>query len=157
MADAAAGSQDGTGLTIAVIRTRWNDDIIGELHAGSSARLEEAGATREDFIIPGAFELPLACKVAAQTGRFDAIIALGCVIRGETPHFDYVAGEAARGISEVSLATGVPVVFGVLTVNTKEQAEARALQARDNKGAEFAEAAIEMANFLFLLEDEDDG
>ena len=96
------------------------------------------------FVVPGAFELPLAARAAAQTGKFDAVIALGVVIRGDTPHFDYVAGQAAQGLMRASLDTGVPVMFGVITADTPEQAEERCGTARDNKGYEAALSAIEM-------------
>lgn len=147
--EALPGIHDGKGRRVAVIRTRWNDDIVSEMHGACLETLGQQGVASTDIFeetIPGAFEFPLACKLAAATGKFDAVIAIGCVIRGETPHFDYVAGEAARGITEAALATDVPVVFGVLTVNTEEQAWQRARVSEDNKGAEFALAALEMAN-----------
>jgi 6,7-dimethyl-8-ribityllumazine synthase len=97
------------------------------------------------FAVPGAFEVAQAARVAAETGRFDAVVCLGCVIRGETPHFDYIASATARGIMEAAGDTGVPMAFGVLTTNTVEQAVARAGQGADNKGREAAAAAIEMA------------
>lgn len=99
----------------------------------------------ESFQVPGAFELPLACKQLAESGRYEAIVALGCIIRGDTPHFDYVAGECARGLMQVGLDSNVPVIFGVLTVNTPAQAEERADPSRMNKGKESMEAAVEMA------------
>lgn len=155
MAPVEEGYLEGTGHSIAIIKTRWNDDIISHLDKSATKTLLDYCVTDiSHFVVPGAYELPLACKAAAETGKYDAIIAIGCVIRGDTPHFDYVAGEAARGITDASLATNIPIIFGVLTVNTKEQAEQRAFPDRDNKGAEFAEAAIEMANFMYMLEDE---
>ena len=143
------GAHDGAGLKVAVVSTRWNAAIIDMLTGSCLATLRAQGAEKvESFLAPGAYELPLTAKVLAATGRYDAVIAIGCVIRGDTPHFDYVAGEAARGLTDAGLATGVPVIFGVLTVNTYEQAESRANPDKDNKGREFALAAIEMANLL---------
>jgi 6,7-dimethyl-8-ribityllumazine synthase len=101
--------------------------------------------------VPGAFELPLAIQRLGASRRFDALVALGCVIRGDTPHFDYVAGECARGLQQASLATGVPVAFGVLTVNTVEQALERAATSGSNKGAEAMHTALEMAGLLAKL------
>src|SRR6185437_3515207 len=113
---------------VAVVAARFNAFIVDELLAGCLRRLKELGAA-EDRIeihrVPGAFELPVAAKVAAQTGRFSAVICLGCVIRGDTPHFDYVAGEAARGIQQVAVSEGLPIIFGVLTTNTEQQAKDR--------------------------------
>lgn len=138
---------------IAVIAARFNAAIVDELLAGCAARLVELGGAAENievFRVPGAFELPLAAKLAAEargalgSGRFDAVICLGCVIRGETPHFDYVAGEAARGIQQVALASGKPVIFGVLTTNSEEQARARAGGAHGHAGVRAADAAAEM-------------
>lgn len=136
------------GLRFAVVVARWNRNITSQLEGGAIHGLRSAGCT-EDAIdiyhVPGAFELPLACKLAAETRKFDAVIALGCVIRGDTPHFDFVAGEAARGLMDVSLKTGVPVIFGVITTENLEQAIARAGEAAhpDNKGNEAAVTAIE--------------
>ena len=151
MSAAPSGALDGRGLKVAILHTRWNADIIEYLMGSTVSTLtghDVAEADIEILTVPGAYEFPLACKAVAETGRHDALIALGCVIRGDTPHFDYVAGEAARGITDASTFSGVPVIFGVLTVNTYEQAEQRANPAKDNKGAEFAEAAIEMANLM---------
>ncbi|WP_306249634.1 6,7-dimethyl-8-ribityllumazine synthase [Parvularcula sp. IMCC14364] len=145
---AIEGVHDGEGRRIAIIFTRWNDEIISEMRTACLDTLKTQGVTKEnieEIIIPGAFEFPLTCTLAAESEKFDAVIALGCVIRGETPHFDYVAGEAARGITSASLSGNTPVIFGVLTVNTEEQAWQRAARDKDNKGAEFALAALEMA------------
>ena len=101
--------------------------------------------------VPGAFELPVAARKLAASGRFDAVVALGCVIRGDTPHFDYVAGECARGLQQASLETGVPVAFGVLTVETVEQALERAATGAGNKGGEAMESALEMAALMARL------
>ena len=128
--------------------SRWNEVITSSLERGARKALLDAGASSESIVtleVPGAFELPLACKWAAQSGKYDAVIALGVVIRGDTPHFDYVAGEAAAGIRHVALKTGIPVMFGVLTVNELSQAEERAADGPDNKGYEAALSAVEMA------------
>ena len=118
--------------------------IDGARDALKEASVDEEGI--EIYRVPGSFELPLCALKAAGSGRFDAVICLGVVIRGETPHFDFVAAEAARGISEVSLKTGVPVMFGVITANTVEQANARAGAKHDNKGYEAALAAVKVVN-----------
>jgi 6,7-dimethyl-8-ribityllumazine synthase len=139
---------DGSGLRIAVITARFNSAITLALLEGTRDAWRECRvdpSSVEEHWTPGSFELPVACKVAAESGRFDAVVAIGCVIRGETAHFDYVAGEAARGIQDVQVATGVPCIFGVLTTNTLEQAEARAVAGHDNKGREAGRTAVEMA------------
>jgi 6,7-dimethyl-8-ribityllumazine synthase len=144
---------DAKGLTFAVVVARFNRAISEKLLAGACAALSQAGAkSPQVFYVPGAFELPFAAKKLASRGGFDAIIALGAVIRGETPHFDYVAGETARGLQQAGLDTGVPVIFGVLTTDTWEQAEARAggpsgSASSGNKGFDAAMTAIEMARF----------
>ncbi|MEL7239147.1 MAG: 6,7-dimethyl-8-ribityllumazine synthase [Planctomycetota bacterium] len=132
------------GDRVAVLRTRWNTDIVDKLHAAAAARLHQLGAAVEDHVVPGAFELPTAASWAAKSGRFAAVICLGCVIRGDTPHFDFVAGGCATGLREVGQATGVPVIFGVLTVNTHEQAVARAGGEHGDAGLEAADAAAGM-------------
>lgn len=131
--------------------SRWNHTLTGRLADGALTALGEAGAADdavETFFVPGAFELPLASMKAAQSGDFDAVIALGVVIRGDTPHFDYVAGQAAAGIMQASIETGVPVLFGVITADNLEQAELRSGERSDNKGYEAAMSAIEMATLL---------
>nr|WP_194420245.1 6,7-dimethyl-8-ribityllumazine synthase [Aquisalinus flavus] len=141
-------------MRVAVVQTRWNEEIIAMLRDACLATLREQGVKKIDTLtIPGAYEFPLTCQALGQSGKYDAVIAIGCVIRGDTPHFDYVAGEAARGITDAALATGVPVIFGVLTVNTHEQAESRANPVKDNKGREFALAAIEMANLITTIKE----
>ncbi|HYV14623.1 MAG TPA: 6,7-dimethyl-8-ribityllumazine synthase [Conexibacter sp.] len=128
----------------ALVVGRFYADLATRLVAGATAVLEQAGALAVDvYDVPGAFELPLAAKYAAESGRYDAIVALGAVIRGETDHYDYVCGEAARGIQQVQLATGVPVGFGVLTVDSMDQALARVHggEKRDS-GAHAAEAVL---------------
>ena len=143
------GRVSAEGFRFAVVASRWNDFLTSKLIDGAVDALRSAGAADGDveiFMVPGAFELPLAALKAAETGKFDAVIAIGVVIRGETPHFDYVAGEAAKGISQVSLKTGVPVMFGVVTTDTVEQAINRSGLKAGNKGHESAMAAIEVVN-----------
>lgn len=135
-------------MKVAVIVARWNEFICSKLESGAVDALRASGVNASDievFKVPGAFELPLGARAAADTGRFDAIVCLGAVIKGETPHFDFVAGEAARGIMTVGLASGIPATFGVITADNDDQARERAGGAKGNKGAEAAEAAIEMA------------
>ena len=112
---------------------------------------DETGSGPTIVLVPGAWELPYVCRRLAEVGGHHAVVALGCVVRGETPHFDYVCAEASRGITEASRDTGVPVTFGLLTVNTQEQAEARAGGSAGNKGAEAAAAAVEMAGLMRTL------
>ena len=145
---------DGKGLRIAVIGARFNDHIVTNLRDGALRGLDRLGVADNDIMeswVPGAFELPLAAKVLAQTGKVDAIICLGTVIKGDTPHFDYVCGEAARGIQDAQILTGVPVMFGVLTVNTEQQAIDRSGPGIDNKGDEAAVGAVEMALLVKCL------
>jgi 6,7-dimethyl-8-ribityllumazine synthase len=139
---------DASRLRIGIIVARFNQFVTDRLRDGAVSALREAGAAEsaiEVFSVPGAFEIPQAARAAAETGRFDAIVCLGCLIRGETPHFDYIASAAAQGITAAAGETGVPMAFGVLTTNTTEQAVARAGDGPDNKGREAAAAAIEMA------------
>ena len=132
---------------VAIIAARFNAPIVDELLAGCLRRLEALDVS-EDRVevhrVPGAFELPVAAKVLARTGRFRAVICLGCVIRGDTPHFDYVAGEAARGIQQVAISEALPVIFGVLTTNTEQQALDRVGGSHGHAGELAAEAALEM-------------
>lgn len=151
MARLFEGSMSGAGLRIAIVSTRWNDFIVERLVAGARDALLRHGVEEraiDQAIAPGAYEVPFIARELAKTGRYDAIVALGCVIRGATAHFDYVAGEAARGIAAVSHDTGAPVMFGVLTVDTIEQAIERAGTKAGNKGAEAALAAIETVNLV---------
>ncbi|GAB3678344.1 6,7-dimethyl-8-ribityllumazine synthase [Salinisphaera aquimarina] len=149
------GEFDGRGLKIAVVSTRWNDDIVDRLVEGACDVLTDCGVDDDDITlvrVPGAFELPLAADRLADSDDYDGIVALGAVIRGETPHFDFVAGECAKGLSAAALEYGVPVGFGVITADTAEQADARAQPDEDhNKGAEAASAVIEMATLLRAL------
>ena len=135
----------------AIVVSRWNDGFTSKLEEGALEALREAGVVNdaiETFRVPGAFELPLACLKAAETDEFDAVIALGVVIRGDTPHFDYVAGEAASGISQAALSTGIPVMFGVITADNVDQVAERCGKKGDNKGYEAAMSAVEMANLM---------
>jgi 6,7-dimethyl-8-ribityllumazine synthase len=129
---------------LAIVAARWNAEIVEALLRQAVERCGQAGVTPHVVRVPGAFELPVAARWCADAG-FDAVICLGCVIRGDTPHFDYVAGEAARGCQAVSLQTGVPVIFGVLTVNTQQQAIDRTDGTHSFAGRAAAEAALEMA------------
>ena len=151
------GSANGEGLRVCVIDTSWNEMIVERLAKGALVQLRKLGVSDDavtHVTVAGAFELPIAAKTAAESGRYDAVVCLGCVIRGATPHFDYVAGEAAKGIAKVALDTGVPVAFGVLTTETVEQAMDRAGVKLGNKGAEAAVVAVETANTLRALRNE---
>jgi 6,7-dimethyl-8-ribityllumazine synthase len=139
------------GLRLAVLHAAFNPEVTGGLLTGALAALREMGASGKDvraFAVPGAFELPLAAMRAARSGRFDAVVALGAVIRGETDHYEHVAREAASGLAAVSRETGVPVAFGVLTTRTRRAATRRAATGPDNKGAEAARAAVAMVHAL---------
>ena len=139
---------------IALVAARFNSFIVEHLINGSKDTLLSSGAEETDielFYVPGAFEIPLALKKIASSGKYDGIVALGAVIRGGTPHFEYVAGECVKGISKVSLDSEVPIAFGVLTVDTVEQAIDRAGDNSGNKGAEAAESVIRMINLLEQL------
>ena len=145
------GQLVGEGLKIGIVVSRFNDFITGRLVDGAYDALKRHQVDEADIdiaYVPGAFELPLVAKKMAQTGNYDAIITLGCVIRGATSHYDYVCNEAAKGIGKASDDTGVPVIFGVLTTENIEQAIERAGTKAGNKGAEVAVGAIEMANLL---------
>ena len=149
-----AGEPDARGRKVAIAAARFNDFIVASLLRGAREAWAARGGAPQDLTVarvPGAFELPLAAKKLAGSGRFDAVVALGCVIRGDTPHFDYVAGECARGLQQASLETGVPIAFGVLTVENREQALERAATGGANKGGEALECALEMAALLARL------
>ncbi|WP_345241791.1 6,7-dimethyl-8-ribityllumazine synthase [Pontibacillus salipaludis] len=138
----------GTGLKIGIVVGRFNDFITSKLNEGAQDALKRHGVAESDVdvaYVPGAYEIPMIAKRMADTGKYDAVITLGAVIRGSTPHFDYVCGEAAKGVSQASMQTGVPVIFGVITTETIEQAIERAGTKAGNKGFEAATAAIEMA------------
>jgi 6,7-dimethyl-8-ribityllumazine synthase len=148
------GSLLAEGLHFAIVVSRFNELITGRLLSGALDTLRRLGA-KDDHIevawTPGMFEAPLVAKTLAETKQFDAIICLGAVIRGSTPHFEYVASEAAKGIAQVNLTTGVPAIFGVITSDTIEQAIERAGAKQGNKGADAAHAAVEMANLVRKL------
>jgi 6,7-dimethyl-8-ribityllumazine synthase len=129
----------------AIAVARFYEDIADRLVSGARGVLEEAGADVDVFDVPGAFELPLAAKYCAESGRYGGVACLGCVIRGETDHYDYVCAEAARGIAEVELATGVPCAFGVLTVDSMEQALARSGGGKRHQGEDAARAVLQLA------------
>jgi 6,7-dimethyl-8-ribityllumazine synthase len=138
----------------AIVVSRFNDAITSRLLEGARAALRQAGAKPEHVValtVPGAFELPQAARAIAARGQVDAVVCLGCVIRGETAHFEYISSAAALGVMQAALDTGVPVAFGVLTTDTLAQAEARAGDDRENKGREAAAAALEMANLFRRL------
>ena len=151
MADSSIheGALDGSGLTLAIVVARFNEFATGKLLAGAEEAAERCGvAHHEIFFVPGSFELALLAKRLAQSGRYHAVVCLGAVIRHETAHFEYVAGQAAEGIQRAALDTGVPCIFGVLTCDTEEQALERAGGKHGNKGFEAVETAIRVANLL---------
>ena len=151
MAPRAEGSLRGDGRKIGIVLARFNSFIGEKLLEGAIDTLVRSGVSSEDIVVarvPGAFEIPLVAQKMARSGRHDAILCLGAVIRGATPHFDYVAGEVAKGTAQVMLDTGVPVLFGVLTTDSIEQAIERAGTKAGNKGADVAVAALEMVNLL---------
>lgn len=138
-------------VRVGIAAARFNAEVVEELLKGCLKRLTELGLDQgqvEVFRVPGAFELPVTARAMVQTGRFDAVICLGAVIRGETPHFDFVAGECARGVQQVALESGVPVIFGVLTVDSEQQAWDRAGGRHGHNGEKAAEAALEMAGVV---------
>lgn len=148
---AVEGKLDATGLKTAVVASRFNDFITTKLIEGAVDCLVRHGSAEKDITVirvPGSFEIPIATARAAGSGKFDAVICLGALIRGQTPHFDYIASEVTKGIAQVSLNTGVPVAFGVITADTLEQAVDRAGAKAGNKGFEAAQSAIEMADLL---------
>jgi 6,7-dimethyl-8-ribityllumazine synthase len=151
----AVGPLSGAfGYRFAIVFSRFNEAITESLRDGARRALIEAGARPDDMevvSVPGAFELPQAARALAETGRFDAVVCLGCVIRGATPHFEYISASVAHGIQAASGATSVPMSFGVLTTDSWEQAEERAGGGRDNKGFEAAAAAVEMAQLFRRL------
>ncbi len=152
MGKAAASAPLGaTGLRVAVVAARYNEALVEQLVAGALAAWQSAGGAADALHVervPGAFELPLAAQALARTGSYDAVVALGCVIRGDTAHFDFVAGECARGLQQVMLTTGMPVAFGVLTTENLAQAQERAAPGAHNKGAEALHTALAMAQLL---------
>ena len=152
VAEQFTGDHNASGLRFAIVVSRFNEGITRKLLEAAQQTLAEHGATAADVAwVPGAFEIPVVARRLAQTGRYDAVICLGCVIKGETAHFDYVAGEAARGISGAAATAAIPVTFGVLTTDTIEQALERAGTKAGNKGFDAALGAIEMATLFRAL------
>jgi 6,7-dimethyl-8-ribityllumazine synthase len=152
------GSIDGRGRRVAIAASRFNRLVTDPLVAGAVEELRRHGVASDDIDlawVPGAFELPLAAERLAASGRYAAVVAIGAVVRGATPHFDHVAGQAAAGLAAVTRATGVPVAFGVLTCDTMEQALDRAGGKAGNKGAEAAVCALEMAGLLEAIDKQD--
>ncbi len=150
------GLLNAQGFRFAIIVSRWNSFLTEKLVEGALDALERLGADEtavEIFKVPGSFELPLTAQKVAESGNFDAVICIGVVIRGETPHFDYVAGEAAKGTAQASMKTGVPVLFGVVTTDTLEQAINRAGVKAGNKGFEAAMSAVEVVNLYKGMEE----
>jgi len=151
MANYIEGGLQGQGKKLGIVVSRFNSFISEKLLAGALDSLVRSGVNDSDVDVarvPGAFEIPLVAQSMAKSGKYDAVICLGVVIRGATPHFDYVAGEVAKGTAQVMLATGIPVLFGVLTTETIEQAIERAGSKAGNKGSEVAVAALEMINLM---------
>ncbi len=148
------GNLNGAGIRLGIVAARFNETVVRTLVNGAIDVARRAGVA-DDAIelawVPGAFEIPVVAAALAASGRVDAVLCIGAVIRGDTPHFDYVAGQAAAGVAKVGLDTGVPMIFGVLTTDTAEQAEARAGGKAGNKGADAALAAIETVNVLRSL------
>ena len=148
------GHMKADGLKVAIVATRFNDFIVDRLVGGAMDFLTRHGMNPEDAVIirvPGAFEMPLVCKKVAESGKYDGIVAVGCVIRGGTPHFDYVCGECAKGVAQVELASGTPIGFGLLTCDNLEQAIDRAGVKAGNKGVEAASAMLETIRVLEQL------
>ena len=148
------GSQKAPGMKFAIVVSKFNDLITDRLQSGALEALKSAGVGADDVCVikvPGAFEIPFAAKEAATRGRFAAVVCLGCLIRGATAHFEYIASACAHGIAEAAAATGVPMTFGVLTTNSVEEALDRSVDGPDNKGWEAAIAAVEMATLQRTL------
>jgi 6,7-dimethyl-8-ribityllumazine synthase len=145
-------------VRIAIVASRFNDFITDRLLSGAEAALREAGLKDDDLLVlrvPGAFELPIAAQRVAESARVDAVVCLGCIIRGATPHFEYIASACAHGITAAAAATGVPMTFGVLTTNSVEEALERAAPGEANKGREAALAALDLVRALASLENRD--
>ena len=154
MASIVQGNYQGEGKRIGIVVSRFNEFITSKLLGGALDALQRHQVRDDDVTVawtPGAFEIPLVAKRMAASGKYDVVLALGCVIRGSTPHFDYVAAEAAKGVGHVMLDSGIPVIFGILTTDSIEQAIERAGTKAGNKGADAAMAALEMANLLEQL------
>ena len=151
---ALEGRLEGIDCTVGIVVSTFNESVTGRLLAGAEETLQQLGV-EEDHIqrvrVPGAFEIPLAAKMLAQSQRIDGVVCLGAVIRGETPHFDYISQETTRGIGQVALETGIPVIFGVLTTDTVEQAMERSGSLECNKGADAARTVVEMISLMKQL------
>jgi 6,7-dimethyl-8-ribityllumazine synthase len=148
------GAGRAAGFRFALVVSKYNDFVTDRLQVGALAALASAGVASDDITVvrvPGAFEIPLAAQHAAETGRYDAIVCLGCLIRGETSHFEYISSAVSHGLTTAAAATGVPMSFGVLTTHSVEEALARAADGTGNKGHEAAVAAIEMAEIVAQL------
>ena len=153
-----AGKMESKGLKIGIVVSRFNEMITEKLLAGAVDTLRETGIAEQDITlvrVPGSFEIPVASQRLAETGKLEAIICLGTVIRGETPHFEYISSQVAHGISQVALKYDLPVTFGVITADTVEQALARAGVKHANKGSEAAISAVQMANLFKQLAEEE--
>jgi len=145
------GNLNAAGKKFALVASRFNSFITRQLIAGAEDCLIRHGAAKENislFWVPGSFEIPLIAQKCASTKKYNAVVCLGAIIRGDTPHFDYVAAEAAKGVAQASMSTGIPVIFGIITADTVDQAIDRAGVKAGNKGADAASAAIEMADLL---------
>lgn len=154
------GRSSGEGRRYALVVSRFNELVTERLEAGARGCLIQHGSREQDidvFRVPGAWELPQAVRQVVETGRYDGVVALGCVVRGETPHFEYVAGEAARGLGALARDSAVPITFGVLTTDTTEQALARAGGKSGNKGWESALAVLELADLFRRIRGEGAG
>jgi len=151
------GQLSGKGFRFAIVASRWNDFISSRLVDGALNAFESLGVAEQDveiYKVPGAFEIPLLAQTLAASGKFAAVVCAGTIIRGQTPHFEYISGEVARGIGQAALQTGVPIVFGVITADNKDQAIARAGVKQGNKGFEAATVAVELANLYKKVKSE---
>lgn len=154
MANVYQGELLGAGKKFGLVVSRFNEFITSRLLGGAQDCLQRHGVSEDDIDVvwvPGSFEIPVAALRVAQSGRYDAVVCLGAVIRGQTPHFDYVAAEVSKGVAHVGISTGVPTIYGVITADTTEQAVERAGTKAGNKGADAAAGAIEMANLFGKL------
>ena len=154
------GRLNAEGFRFAIIASRWNDFITGRLVEGALDALDRLGAGEnsvELYKVPGSFEIPLLALKVAETGKFDAVICVGTVIRGQTPHFEYISGEVTKGIAQAGMQTGVPVIYGIVTADTLEQAIDRAGAKQGNKGFEAAMAAVELVNLYKEAFKKDEG
>jgi 6,7-dimethyl-8-ribityllumazine synthase len=151
------GELDGTGLKLGIVLSRFNSMVTERLLSGAKDKLTRLGVAEKDLevaYVPGSFELPRGVRKLKDTGKYDGVIALGAVIRGETPHFEYVSNEASKGLAEINLEAEIPVTFGLITADTLEQAIDRAGAKQGNKGSEAAEALVEMVNLESKLDEE---